>query len=162
LAFLADGRRLLSGSADATARLWDVEAGKDLRELRGHKEPLQAVAVDAGGRYALTAGNDRTVRLWDLQTGRQLRGFQDAGRPLHALALTSNGQLGLWESAGDAVQTGQDAAAVTVVEIHHGKTLGWLRGHQGSIAAIALAPDGGSVLVGGSDHAVRWWRLPGM
>jgi hypothetical protein len=40
----ADGKRALSGSADNTVRLWDVETGRALRVLEGHTDSVLSVA----------------------------------------------------------------------------------------------------------------------
>jgi len=37
--------------------------------LRGHDEPLRAVAISGDGSLVATTSNDRTLRLWNLQTG---------------------------------------------------------------------------------------------
>jgi WD40 repeat protein len=33
---LSDGRRVVSGSDDETLRVWDVDTGECVRELKGH------------------------------------------------------------------------------------------------------------------------------
>jgi WD40 repeat protein len=33
---LSDGRRVVSGSDDHTLRVWDVDTGECVRELKGH------------------------------------------------------------------------------------------------------------------------------
>ena len=35
--------------------------------LRGHKEPVTAVAISADNRWLATGSQDATVRLWPLQ-----------------------------------------------------------------------------------------------
>ena len=48
-----DGRRLLTGSWDKTARLWDVATGQEVRTLTGHRDSVWGVALSADGRQAL-------------------------------------------------------------------------------------------------------------
>ena len=71
LCFSGNGR-LLVGGESRTARLWDIESGKELVCLRGHTGAISAVAVSSDGRQALTGSQDGTARLWDLATGREL------------------------------------------------------------------------------------------
>ena len=67
MAFSPDGQRVLSGSADATVRLWDVETGKDLRDFRKHAESVVAVTFLDEGRATLSASRDANVRIWRLE-----------------------------------------------------------------------------------------------
>ena len=69
---LADGRRALSGSANRTLRLWDLETGAELRRFAGHERAVTSVTVLADGRRALSVSWDKTLRLWDLETGAEL------------------------------------------------------------------------------------------
>jgi serine/threonine-protein kinase len=66
-AFTPDGRRVVSGAADHTVRVWDAETFQEVgRPLTGNKDSVTAVAVSPDGKRALTGGADRTVRLWEL------------------------------------------------------------------------------------------------
>lgn len=68
-----DGSKAIVGGDDGVARIWDVDTGNLLIELRGHAGPILWVAFSHNGSLALTTGEDRTARLWDVQTGQQLQ-----------------------------------------------------------------------------------------
>jgi WD40 repeat protein len=76
IAVSPDGRRALSGSKDATVRLWDTETGAQLASLEGHEAEVVSVAFSADGRRALSGSIDKTVRLWDLDSGSEVRSFR--------------------------------------------------------------------------------------
>jgi WD40 repeat protein len=70
VAISPDNRWLVTGSADGTARLWDLSAKDPAANpvvLRGHKGWVSAVAVSSDSRWAVTGSGDKTVRLWLLQ-----------------------------------------------------------------------------------------------
>jgi WD40 repeat protein len=81
VAFSPDGRRVLTGSWDETAILWDAERGEKLRTFQGHTEPVWSVAFSPDGRSVLTGSWDGTTRLWDAESGQEVCQFisLDAG-----------------------------------------------------------------------------------
>ena len=95
---MPDGERAVSCSFDGTIRLWDLESGKQIEEIKGRQE-MPALALSPDGRRLVTAGFDQTVRLWDLEAGRELQCFfWHAGRVL-SVALSPDGRYAL--SGGD-------------------------------------------------------------
>jgi WD40 repeat protein len=75
VAFSPDGRFVVTGSQDSTAKLWDVATGKELRTFGGHSHDVLSVAFSPDGRYVVTGNGDKTARLWDPATGKELRTF---------------------------------------------------------------------------------------
>ena len=58
---------------DRTLRLWDLESGRTLRTLAGHRDPVNAVAVIPDCHACSLSLTDRTLRVWDLESGRVVR-----------------------------------------------------------------------------------------
>src|SRR5207244_2254196 len=69
VAFSRDGARVLTGSLDNTACLWDGATGKAIRAFTGHEETVTSVAFSRDGARVLTGSLDKTDRLWDAATG---------------------------------------------------------------------------------------------
>lgn len=89
--FSADGRYILSGSADGTAKLWEASSGRELRTFRGHSPGQVVAALSPDGRYVLTGGEDKSARLWDVSTGAQLQSVEGLEQPVTAVAFSRDG-----------------------------------------------------------------------
>ena len=100
--FSAAGDRLLSGSDDRTARLWNLETGLAMATLQGHEGGVKSVAFSPGASRLLSGGNDATVRLWDAATAKEIRAFRKHGEPLVSVAFSDSGRQTL-SGSRDAV-----------------------------------------------------------
>ena len=65
LALSPDGKRLVSGCADNTIRIWDLATRDQVAELRGHNDFVKSVAFSPDGEQLVSASGDYTVRVWD-------------------------------------------------------------------------------------------------
>ena len=80
VAFYSDGSRVLTGSGDATARLWDTATEKTVATLEGHTGPVWAVAFSPDGAPRVVTGSwDTKARLWDAVTGKMLARLEPHG-----------------------------------------------------------------------------------
>ncbi len=147
--FLPNGRYVFTGSADKTARLWDVETGKEVRRFLGHTSGIISISLSSDGRYALTAGGDKTVRLWDIETGREIRVFRGHRDQVHSVAFSPDG---LYALSGSLDHT------VRLWETKTGRELRRFQ-HKGEVYSVAFSPVGSYILSGGSDGLVCIWDV---
>ncbi|HKB36560.1 MAG TPA: c-type cytochrome domain-containing protein, partial [Gemmataceae bacterium] len=92
VAFSPDGRRALLASADKSVRLYDIEAGRDLRRFIGHTASVWSVAFSPDGKLAVSGGADQTVRLWDLDAGNEVRRFEGHAGLVLCVAFSPDGK----------------------------------------------------------------------
>ncbi|WP_435972847.1 protein kinase domain-containing protein [Streptomyces sp. Qhu_M48] len=124
-----DGRTAVSGGADGTIRLWDIEVGVCTGVLKGHTSAVHSACLSPDGRRLLSGDWSGVVRLWRLDTGECLRTFPGT----HALP--------------DLVEPEPATSGCVVDEPLMGA------------AHVGFSADGRMAVVGGADGGVRLWDL---
>jgi WD40 repeat protein len=66
--FSHDGAKILTGTVDGTATLWDAATGRKLSRVQ-HPPWITAVALSPSGDMMLTGGMDGSARVWDTKAG---------------------------------------------------------------------------------------------
>ncbi len=92
-AFSSDGRRALIGADENILRLWDVEEGRCVRELKAHTGRVKSVVWSADQRRALSGSSDNTVRVWDVETGRWISRFEGHNYGISTVSWSANQRL---------------------------------------------------------------------
>ncbi len=105
LAYSANGKQLISASADGTARVWDLATGTESARCEHQGSAVQAVTCRGEGSDFVTAAADGVFRHWDFQ-GKALSEWQPdenmgtcyavAWAPNHRYLLAGH-TVGLWQ-----------------------------------------------------------------
>ena len=142
------GARVLTGSDDETARLWDAASGKEVRRFEGHADWVWSVAFSPDGRSVLTGSDDKTARLWDASSGKEVRRFE---------GHTDNVVSVVFSPDGRSVLTGSSDRTARLWDASSGKEVCRFDGHTHAVRAAAFSPDGRYVLTGSTDGTTRLW-----
>lgn len=99
VAWSADGTRLLTGGADASAMVWDVATGQRVATMParreregGHEATIESTVFVPGTSLAATASHDGSVRLWDVASGDLVRVLMVTSDSLYRIAASPDGQ----------------------------------------------------------------------
>lgn len=66
-----DGKRIVTASADKTARVWEAETGRQVAELKGHGDIVWSATYSPDGKRIVTASADKTARVWNMSVETQ-------------------------------------------------------------------------------------------
>ena len=109
LTFSSDGKLLVSGSADATIKLWDVQTGGVVKTFHGHTSWVRSVSISADYATIASGSFDKTLRLRDIQTEECHWIIEQENTvyhvsfspkdPQHLLSI-SNGKIQQWDING--------------------------------------------------------------
>ncbi|MDZ4781932.1 MAG: protein kinase [Planctomycetia bacterium] len=156
--FTPDSRMLITTSADATARLWQLGHPQEKIEsvvLQGHRAPIRGLAVSRDGRRLVTYAADNTAGLWDLnaphpsETAYEIAGF---AAPLTSAAFSPDGtRLALSDHGGSGrlfrITEGTAPELIQKVQLK-------LPLHDAQFSA-----SGKWLAAGGGDKAARVWPV---
>ncbi|MHC4400925.1 MAG: WD40 repeat domain-containing protein, partial [Planctomycetota bacterium] len=141
VAFSPDGTRIVTGSDDGSAILWEAATGRRIRSFEGQIGWLDSVAFSPDGRHLLTSGS-ATAILWDALSGKHL--WQIEGFVGFAGAEFDRQGQQVMTVALDGTTTWWDAAT--------GKKLRTVDGRSDTAFCAAFSPDRKQVLLGRGDR----------
>ena len=131
-----DGSRILTGSDDGTARLWDPKTGRQLMVLQVSRYIVADALYSHDGREIVTASRDGTGRVWDAHTGRLLA----------VLRSRPHMQTGAFSPDRSRVVTGSDDGKARVWDARTGRLLMVLMGPSSYFVSVAYSPDGSKIV----------------
>jgi WD40 repeat protein/uncharacterized caspase-like protein len=148
--FSSDGKKILIGTWDDSARLWDAENGVQVQDFRGHSGDVRGVAFSPNGDLVATAGRDGTVRIWNANNGLEMERLEVQKGGIRSVAFSSDGR---W------LLTGGDDGSARVWDAKKGfMPLCSMGPHEGRVSSAAFSPDGRQV-VSSSEQIVSLWDI---
>jgi WD40 repeat protein len=73
-------------------RLWEIQSGKLIAELRGHTGNVWKICFSPDGRLLASASTDQSIRIWEVETGRLFSILRGHGDEVWSLAFTPDGR----------------------------------------------------------------------
>jgi WD40 repeat protein len=151
-AFSSDGQTLLTGGKDGTARLWDVTTGKQRGAVLRSRTVANVLFSLEGGNFAVQSGyGGRESFFWEMN--RELPSIVN-------LAAQDKLQAMCFHRDAAVVFTGGGRAAAgeaRLWDVVTGKPLGEVLAHPAAVSAVAVSPDGSTLLTGCNDGMARLW-----
>lgn len=144
-----DGSRILTSSADATARVWDAGTGAQLAVLSGHGDRVFDAAYSSDGTRIVTASRDKTARVWDAGTGSPLLVLRGHADRVACAAFSPD---------GTRIVTASWDKLARIWDARTGSLLVTLAGHSDVLYTAAFSPDGSRIVTASQDKTARIWN----
>jgi WD40 repeat protein len=150
VAISPDGRLIVSGSADKSLKIWELESGVERMTLTGHSSYVTSVAISADGRWIISGSDDKSLKRWDLATGSEQLTYNSHTAAVTAVAITPDGR--------EVVSASKDTT-LKVWDLETGSVRLTLAGHKKEVSTIAITPDGKRIVSASRDWTHKTWDL---
>jgi len=144
--FSPDGKQVLTGSEDNTARVWDATSGQELFTVT-FPESVQAAAFSPDGKQFLV-GVGTTAEIRDASSGKRLLVLQHANFS-YVLSVA-------FSPDGKQILTGSSDGIVRRWSISTARELAAIRGNAQRIESVCFSPDGKGIMAA-CGKSVRIW-----
>jgi WD40 repeat protein len=151
VAFSPDGR-LLASDSNHLVRLWDVNTTRIKDTIKGHREAVNAIAINSNGSMLAAGAYDNSIGLWDVRSAGFLRRLYREGLPGSSIAFSPDGKLLAANTARTILLWDVDSGRVAK-ELGDKEWADYLAFHPGG-AILASASTGAS-----SDRLLRLWDV---
>ena len=165
IVFTRDGKQLVSASQDKSIRVWDIEAERTVRIIRGEigdgrEGKIFAMALSPDDHYLAVGGwmgpnakFDRkdvgSIRLYDFQTGELLALLRSHKDVVITLSFSPDSK---WLASGSADKR------VKIWDVRTRSLLRTLKGHEKEIYDVAFSPDGTRIVSASNDNTLKLWN----
>jgi len=140
-----DDQIMITGSYDATVKVWDIKTGEVLRTLRGHTQGIRCLQFDD---YKLITGSlDGSMKMWNWRTGELLK----------TLRVHSGGVIGL-HLADKLLASGSSDHSIVVHDFGNMSRI-QLQGHKEWVNCVKIDLPSRTLLSASDDMTVKLWDL---
>ncbi|MDB9344352.1 WD40 repeat domain-containing protein [Nodularia spumigena CS-586/05] len=157
VAISSDGEVLVSGCADKTINIWNLQTGKQIRTLTGNEGEVSSVAISRDSKFLAVGSCEHpksNVKVWNLKTGRLLHKLLGHQKPVNVVAMSHDGQI-----------LASGSHKIKIWNLHTGDGQSRAGGerictlwHTSAVHAVAFSRDGKILASGSADSKIRLWN----
>ena len=147
--YSADGKKIVTASLDNTAKIWDSESGKLIRNLVGHTSAIRSACFSPDGTMVVTASWDKTSKIWDVETGDVLADLIGHTSWITSACFSPDNKR--------IVTTSYDNLA-KLWDVETGKLIADLMGHTSFVVSAQFSPDDSTIVTASGDYTAKIWN----
>ncbi|XP_027041127.1 ribosome assembly protein 4-like isoform X3 [Pocillopora damicornis] len=139
-----DKRRIITGSADRTIRMWDVRSGRSIHKLKGHKGGVRCLQFD--DEKIVSGSWDMTIMVWHIVKFHRLK-----------VLYGHSGCVSCLQFKGKILVSGSHDRTLRIWDTDTWECESEIEGHEGAVTCLQL---NGDYLVSGSiDRTLKLWDI---
>ena len=146
VAFLDDGKRVISGSSEGKIRRWRMEDGREVGTPMDARSVVSNIAVSRDEKWIVSVTRSGLVTVWNAENHSKVTEWKAHNGWVDAVDVSSD---------GTRIATGSNDQTVCVWSLFTGKRLLGPFKHDGWVAAVKFSPNGRLIATAGAWHGVR-------
>lgn len=157
--FSPDGRWIVTGSWDNSAKIWDVQTGQSVVKLDGgHTAFINTAVFSPDGRFVLTASDDGTAKVWEVTAAND-------GEPAKAVVVnTLDGhedrvRFAAYTRSGRQIVTTSNDKTAKLWDVASGRLVRTFVSHDWAVLSAAFDSDGRRLITGSEDNTAKVWNV---
>jgi len=160
--FSPNGRWIVTGSWDNSAKIWNASTGQAVLKLDGaHEGFVNAAQFSPDGQFVLTASDDGTAKLWQVELPEADNAEMT---PSATVVRTFTGhtdrvRFATFNPKGDAVLTTSDDKTARLMSVADGHLIREFTGHAWAVLSAAFSPNGQQLITGSEDNSAKLWNV---
>lgn len=138
---------LVSGTKEGMVNIWDLTTATLLHQISCHSGTVCDAAFSPDSRHVLSTGVDGCLNVIDVQTGMLIS----------SMASEEPQRCFVWD--GNSVLSGSRSGELLVWDLLGAKISERIQGHTGAVTCIWMNEQCSSVITGGEDRQMMFWKL---
>ena len=157
VAITGDGKRAIIGGYYKGLKFLNIDRGKTIHNLEGHKDTIYSVAISPDGKFALSGSTDNTLKYWDLEKGNEIfTAINQSGGKLRYQNTINN--VAFFPGGNKAI-TGDYNCEVKIWDLAKKDVIKSIRKNREKVTAVAISPDEKYALSGDEDNTIILWDI---
>ncbi|MFM8913306.1 MAG: WD40 repeat domain-containing protein, partial [Flammeovirgaceae bacterium] len=153
VAISPDSSFVATGSRDKTAKLWDLNSGREVRSFLGHQFSVFDLEFSRDGKLLLTGNGDGTAKIWEVISGKEILSVTTGSERVTDVAFDPKGKFFVTVGFKRGVVVWEYPSKKILKEFEADGYAG-----SGGLLHIAISPNGEWLAVGEDGYTVNVYR----
>ena len=142
-----DQDQLITGSADASLKVWDIKTGKMLHSLHGHSKQISTIRTFE--KFLFSGSFDGLVKMWNMATGELLHTFSEHQSEITSITLTDDGTY---------LAIGDQLGHISLWNVSTKEKLYSVLAHDDAITNLYFDSDSSQLMSSSDDATITFWK----